>query len=664
MSATRRALLRWVAAALLVAVALGGLVVSAAEHASGLDDWGVFALLTVLVGAPAIVALLVLRRHPTHVIGWLLLGDSALVGFEVATPDKPGSSALSVGFFQATQGMWVGFYVGLVVIAYVVPHGHFLSDRWRRWVIFCLAGYAAFIVGSALDAERYRALHTHVPDPLPTLPQWLANMMDGGGIAVVAASLVGCVVCVVQRMRRASGDERLQLLWFTGASACIPLMLALCFLDGWINGTTGTLTLVAIAVLGSVLPISIGLAILRYRLWDVELIVSRTLTYGGLTLTVIGTYGLVLWSAFRLLGNRPVSGLLGVGLVAVLVQPVHGLLRRRIERWVYGDRSEPVAAIRRLSERVEQAEDPGLVVRAVTDAVAEAVRAADVWVELVWEDVAPRPGDRVVRIPLIHRGERLGDLAVELTRGHELTGSDMSLLHDLARNAATVVIAARLAADLQASRAQLVAAREEERRRLRRDLHDGLGPSLAAIVLKLNTAEAQEDDTRRVQLLAEARLQTRSAIAEVRRLVDGLRPPAIDEVGLVGAIRQAAASLCSPALTIEVSGPAVMPTLPAAVEVAAFRIASEAMTNVQRHARASRCHVRVAANGAFELSVSDDGRGAPSDTSPGVGWVSMSDRAAELGGTCTITSRAGGGTVVRAVLPLPATRSEPAVVTS
>jgi two-component system NarL family sensor kinase len=664
MSASRPAVLRWIAGALLVVAAVAGLAVSAAEHSAGLGDWGVLALLFVLVGSPGTVGVLVLRRHPRHVIGWLLLADAALVGVGVATPNKPGSTAFSIGFFQATQGMWVGFYVGLVMIAYVVPAGHFLSDRWRRWVIFCLAGYVAFVVGSALDAERYRALHTHIPDPLPTLPQWLANVMDVGGIAVVAASLVGCVVCVVTRMRRSSGDERLQMLWFTGGTAVIPLMLGVCLLDGLINGTDGTLTLVAIAVMGSFLPLAIGLAILRYRLWDVELIVSRALTYAALTVAVVGSYGFVLWSTVRLLGNRPLSELLGVGLVAVLVQPVHGFLRRRIERWVYGDRSEPVTAIRRMSQRVEQADDPGLVVRAVTDAVAEAVRATEVWVELVWEGAGPRPGDRVIRVPLTHRGERLGDLAVELPRGRELTSSDMALLHDLARNASTVVIAARLAADLQRSRAQLVAAREEERRRLRRDLHDGLGPSLAAIVLKLNTAEAHGDDVRRLQLLAEARQQTRSAIAEVRRLVDGLRPPAIDEVGLVGAIRQAAASLCSSALTIEVSGPAVMPTLPAAVEVAAFRIASEAMTNVERHAGASRCHVRVAANGAFELSVSDDGRGAPADTSPGVGWTSMSDRAAELGGTCTITGRAGGGTVVRAVLPLPVTRPESAAVPS
>lgn len=176
---------------------------------------------------------------------------------------------------------------------------------------------------------------------------------------------------------------------------------------------------------------------------------------------------------------------------------------------------------------------------------------------------------------------------------------------------------------------------------------------LAAVVLKLNAVERRKDAAERSRLLAEARAETKAAIDEVRRLVDDLRPPAIDEVGLLGAIRQRAAGLSRDDLLIEVGGPAVLPPLPAAVEVAAFRIAAEAMTNVTRHAGATRCSVHLAVNGALELTVSDNGHGAASGTTPGVGWTSMTERAAELGGSCTISSRTQGGTVVRAVLPLP-----------
>ena len=199
-----------------------------------------------------------------------------------------------------------------------------------------------------------------------------------------------------------------------------------------------------------------------------------------------------------------------------------------------------------------------------------------------------------------------------------------------------------------------MAGREEERRRIRRDLHDGVGPSLAAIVLKLNAAESRTEHTERSALVAEARQEVRQAIAEVRRLVDDLRPPAIDEVGLLAAIRQRAAAL-SGDLTIEVAGPDPMPALPAAVEVAAFRIASEAMTNVARHAAATRCRVDLVVNGRFELTVADNGRGADSGaptTGRGAGWISMRERAAELGGTCTISHRPEGGMVVHAIVPL------------
>lgn len=190
-----------------------------------------------------------------------------------------------------------------------------------------------------------------------------------------------------------------------------------------------------------------------------------------------------------------------------------------------------------------------------------------------------------------------------------------------------------------------------QRRRLRRDLHDGVGPSLAAIVLKLNAAQSRADNAEGTGLLAEARDEVKDAIAEVRRLVDDLRPPAIDEVGLLGAIRQRAAAL-SGELVIEVAGPDPMPALPAAVEVAAFRIASEAMTNVARHAGASRCRVGIAVNGSFELTVADNGRGTHRATECGTGWTSMQERATELGGSCTISSRPEGGLDVRAVLPL------------
>ena len=473
----------------------------------------------------------------------------------------------------------------------------------------------------------------------------------------MVASLVGTVVCARQRLRSAVGVERIQMLWFAWGALSIPAMILTCWFDYALTGGTGTITVIGICGFGTVIPVVVGVAILRYQLFDIQVVLSRTLTYATLTVGVVGLYGLLLLLTDRVLPDESWAGLIGVAVVAVVVQPAHAWLRTRVERWVYGDRSDPTSALRRLSQRVEDTSDTDEVVQTVCDSVAEALRVRHVWIELARDAAPPREGNQVVRTPLAHRGHVLGDLAVEVPPGRQLSGTDLTLLQDLARHAAVVVDAVHLTLDLQRSRARLVTAREEERRRLRRDLHDGLGPSLAAIVLKLDAAEARADSDERRRLLAETREETRAAIAEVRRLVDDLRPPAIDEVGLVAAIRQRADALSHRdpgSLDIEVVAPEDLPPLPAAVEVAAFRIATEALTNVVRHAGADHCRVELGVNGVVELSVTDDGRGAPYGTTPGVGWTSMSERAGELGGRCTVSRRPGGGMQVHAVLPLTA----------
>ena len=256
----------------------------------------------------------------------------------------------------------------------------------------------------------------------------------------------------------------------------------------------------------------------------------------------------------------------------------------------------------------------------------------------------------------------IGHLAVEVPPGRDLSRTDSELLHDLARHAALVVKAGQLAAELQESRSRIVSAREEERKRIRRDLHDGVGPSLAAIVLKLDAAQTRSDESERNSLLAETRDEAKETIGEVRRLVDDLRPPAIDEVGLIDAIRQRAAALSTDALSFSVTGPEALPALPAAVEVAAFRIASEAMTNAAKHSGASRCTVEIELDGTLGVTVTDNGRGLAESDRHRAG-LDIDDRARRRAGRgCTISSRAEGGLVVRALLPLAATRTKTADV--
>jgi signal transduction histidine kinase len=292
------------------------------------------------------------------------------------------------------------------------------------------------------------------------------------------------------------------------------------------------------------------------------------------------------------------------------------------------------------------------VVEAITASVSDALKVDRVWVAVPGVRVPEDPS--TIRVPLIYRGELIGDLVVEVPEGRRLSPADTALLHDLAGYASVTVRASQLAAELLASRSRIVTAREEERKRLRRELHDGVGPSLAAILLKLEAARSREDAAARDILLTEIRDETKGAITEVRRAVDELRPPAIDELGLCGAIGQRAASLSTDLLVFHVCCSSTPPPIPAAVEVAAFRIASEAMTNVARHSGASRCRVELVFDRMLELTVSDNGHGGGRPVGNGVGWSSMTERAAELGGSCTISDRAEGGLVVHAVLPMDA----------
>jgi two-component system, NarL family, sensor kinase len=267
-------------------------------------------------------------------------------------------------------------------------------------------------------------------------------------------------------------------------------------------------------------------------------------------------------------------------------------------------------------------------------------------------------GDRPAEtrtLPITYRGSEVGRLVLP-ARGlrSQLSHRDEELLGDLVRQAATAARTSQLAEELQESRERLVSAREEERRRIRRDLHDGLGPALSGVVFQLESARLSVDrdpDAAKRQM-AEVSAHVQDVVADVRRLVHDLRPPALDDRGLVGAMRQQAERL-DPAAAVEADdlGP-----LPAAVEVAAYRIASEAMTNVARHAEASACTVRLAVvDSALLVEVEDDGVGIDADAQAGVGLVGLRERAAELGGRSEVTCPSTGGTLVRAWLPLRST---------
>lgn len=426
----------------------------------------------------------------------------------------------------------------------------------------------------------------------------------------------------------------------------------------------------AIGLISLPIPATIAWAIVHDRLFDIDVAIRRTLIYGPLTLGVIAAYLVTVAVLTTALGPQdyPVS-LLATGLAALVALPLRDGLQRTVERLLYGQRSQPVDVMRRLGMRLEVAADPASAFPAVAETLAEALRLPYVALEVTDETghttLVAEHGTRqagVHMVPLIHGGEQVGRLVIGRRSGEPaFEATEQALLADLARQAGAAVHAQRLRDDLARSRARLVAAREEERRRLRRDLHDGLGPALAAVVMRADAASTllpdRPDDARQHVDVISAEIRT--VMADLRRLVDGLRPPALDELGLAGSIRErieriAAVDGVMAGLDVTlVAQPDPLPAMPAAVEVAAYRIAVEALTNALRHAQARSCVVRLTAGEHLAIVVQDDGVGLPTMARPtGTGLESMNERAAEVGGTIAIEPARPRGTILRAELPL------------
>jgi len=363
-----------------------------------------------------------------------------------------------------------------------------------------------------------------------------------------------------------------------------------------------------------------------------------------------------------------------------LFNPLRQRLQRGVNRLMYGERDEPYTALSRLGRQLETTLTPEAVLPTVVTTVRECLKLPYVSIylqqdshgyKIVAESASPSlhiengrirvPGmEREGRcIPLIHQGETVGYIVLGPRAPQEaFSSTDLRLLHDLAPQVGVAVHAVRLTADLQRSREQLVLTREEERRRLRRDLHDGLGPQLAGLALKLETLRNRlNGDPLADSILADLAKRTQDATADIRHLVYELRPPTLDELGLVMALREGAAQYNQQGVNgvqITFDAPESLPPLPAAVEVAAYRITQEALTNVIRHADAHTCHVRLSLDksaGLLCLEVQDDGRGVLMKRRAGVGLNSMRERAEELGGTLTIRRVSTGGTLLAASLP-------------
>ncbi|HEX6353570.1 histidine kinase [Actinophytocola sp.] len=419
-------------------------------------------------------------------------------------------------------------------------------------------------------------------------------------------------------------------------------------------------------------PIAMSAAVLRHRALNIEVAVSRTVVYGALTIGAIGVYFAVLgaWSAVF----GPVTNVwwqaLVVAAIAVLSQPVRARLQSLINKRLYGDRDDPYRVVSALASRLENTPTAASMLPEIVETVAAALRLPHMAIEIQARGRSETaasvgtPTGELYRMPLTFHGERVGNLVVgRRSSQRELTRPDRIALAEVARHAGAAVYTARLTRDLRRSRDRLVQAREMERRRILHELHDGVGPTLAAVALGLDVSRrtvGEESPTG--ELLGRLRDELQAAIVEIRRLAHGLRPPVLDRIGLIPAIREYAGALASRTaggdeqkggVTIVLEVPSSMPKLPAPVDVAAYRIICEALTNVTRHAAAKSCAVRLWIDDDLHVEVVDDGVGLPAVRNGGVGLSSMRERATELGGECLIEADSDGGTRVFATLPLP-----------
>lgn len=634
---------------------------------------GVFAL-SVMAYVP--VAALVFARRPRLAAARVLLLLTALMlGQELVKSAAGGWSVLRVSDLFSPVAFWptsllnTGLFIWLLLIhlALVFPRPKAFYARRLPLVLGALYGIpAVWMLGAAVwSVAAGRPVQFFA---VAAWPQLLA----------IAALPVVTIWSLAHSYRTARDEaERAQVRWGGLGLALLSLLFGV-LLAGLALTTIGVPAgpvLSAAWSLGPLAlaapPLCIALAILRYRLFEIDLILNRALVYGALTLALAAAYVLVAGGLGLLLGvgqGWPQT-ILAVGAVAALANPLRERLQRAVNRALYGERDAPYAALALLGDRLGGTIAPDAVLPTIVAAIADALRAPYAAITapgpsageervLAAHPAEPQGmarGARLARFPIVYQGEALGELAVAPRQGEAgFSAADVRLLSDLARQAGAAVHGARLTADLRRSREQLVLAREEERRRLQRDIHDGLGPALGGLSLKVDAARnlLADDPAAADGLLAELGGQIQGAVVDIRRLVYALRPPVLGQLGLAGAIEDLADKL-RPGVEVELRLPTELPALPAAVELAAYRIIQEALTNVARHSGASRCTVALAVTGArLAVTVGDDGRGLPDAVARGVGLGSMRERAEELGGRCEVRLCPGGGTEVRAELPL------------
>lgn len=600
------------------------------------------------------IALVVTTARPQNVIGWLLLafgGLGAVQNFTEAYGVR--AQALPEGHLPLGRlalsldtSLWIpAFVVPAVLLLNVYPSGR-PAGRWTRRVnvVAIVASVLAVVaVGTSRSNATgdYRGAHDVIE-----LPDWVGTGVGVPVTLVLLACIVISVVAAVRRTARARAPERQQLLLLlTSAALLIPL------------GVVGSVPRAVGLVL---VPLAVAAGVLRFRQLGIDVVVRRTLVYAVLTGLVVAVYAATTAVISAVTPSASTRTVVAAALVAVLLVPLRDRLRGMVDRVVYGARRDPLVAVRQVGSSISVASSDPLP--AVVQALAGAVRASRVAVVACDGEILAMTGgpgnERSIAYPLRAAGDHLADVQITPAAGEAaLDPADVRVVEALTVPLAAIVHAAGLSRRLTAASERALTATELERARIRRDLHDGLGPSLSGAALGLEAIEAAlpADPQLAIAMTSRVHGEVRAAVEEIRRIIEALRPGALDRDGLVTALRNRADAVTarSSDLLVTVEAPDELPAMSPEVEQAAFRITDEAITNVIRHASASRCTVRITGGETLVVAVTDNGTGMPPQPrEAGVGLTSMRLRATDLGGELAITGGPGDGTTVEVRIPL------------
>ncbi|HEY2596729.1 MAG TPA: sensor histidine kinase [Chloroflexota bacterium] len=663
---------------------------------------------SIAVPMGAIIGVLVAARRPYNPVGWLILFiavASSLQGVE----DQYARFALLThpGLLGAVWAEWLGSFSAIPIfpagavawLLVLLPDGHPRSRRWRGVLIAGAVDTVVLLVSTALapgplNLSSSGANYADLDNPLGLAAfQPLSTSAAASAVIWFAglAILLVASVAPLLRMRRASGDERQQLKWIayvvllTAAAILIFVFLAGSVLPSW------TFDIPIVLGFGLAFPASIAMAIFKHRLYDIDVVISRTLVYGSLAVFITAVYVGIAVGIGTLIGGsgKPNLGLsiLATAIVAVGFQPVRERVQRVANRLVYGKRATPYEVLSQFSERVAESYAADDVMPRMARVLADGTGAerADVWLrtEGTWHQAAVWPEDAAPAEPIAavdgtlptlngagrlvgvrHQGDLLGALGVTKRSGEALTPVEENLLNDLAGQAGLVLKNVGLTSDLQArlvelraSRQRLVTAQDAERRRLERNLHDGAQQHLVAIKVKLGLAAmlAARDPEKAKATLQQLKGDADEALETLRDLARGVYPPLLAEKGLGAALESQARKATVPVI-VDAGG---IGRYGQDIEAAVYFSVLEALQNVQKYAQASAATVRLRDDaGQLLFDVTDDGRGFDvAATRSGSGLTNVADRIDALGGRVTVTSTPGEGTSVRGSLPVPVARA-------